>query len=252
MLQIFRLLVNGEDSLAWVSLLLLNGGIGHSFFDHIVDRARRNGCQFGKALLDAFRDNFSGAPARPANLAKQLIQDILTWSGTNQPPTDTPAEGWGQWILEKSGAGPVPSPTEDFKNILHLIDKIADTEWDLSRYLSQITPLGQDIASATSSGVRIMTMTSSKGLTARATIIAGLEEGIIPRLDADRSEERRLLYVAMTRSKEFLYCTWARRRRGPTARAGVPRVSERRRHSSFLDGGSIASRDGNQFISEHW
>ena len=81
------------------------------------------------------------------------------------------------------------------------------------------------IIRAKSEGVRIMTMQSAKGLTARAAIIAAVGEGIIPRPDSDLSEERRLQYVAVTRPKEFLFCTWARQPRGPTARAGQPRVA---------------------------
>ncbi len=75
------------------------------------------------------------------------------------------------------------------------------------RFLSQITPLGKDHAIAESEGIRIMTMNDAKGLTVRATIMAGLEEGIIPRPDGDLQEERRLLYVAMTRAKEYLFGT---------------------------------------------
>ena len=85
-------------------------------------------------------------------------------------------------------------------------------------------------------------------MTVRATIIAALEDGIVPRPDSDLGEERRLLYVAVTRAKEFVYGTWARQRRGPTARAGAPRVAMRRRHSHFLDGGPLGSEDGEAYI----
>ena len=67
--------------------------------------------------------------------------------------------------------------------------------------------MGKDRAIAESPGIRVMTMIGSKGLTVRATIIAGLEDGIFPRPDADLGEERRLLYVAMTCAKEFLVFT---------------------------------------------
>lgn len=70
-----------------------------------------------------------------------------------------------------------------------------------------VTPLGKDRALAESRGVRIMTMIGSKGLTVRATIIVGLDDGIVPRPDQDLGEERRLLYVAMTRAKDFLFGT---------------------------------------------
>ena len=92
-------------------------------------------------------------------------------------------------------------------------------------------------------------MGASKGLTVRAAIIAAAEEGVVPRPDCDLGEERRLLYVAMTRAKEFLYCTWARRRRGPTARAGASRVGTMRRHSTFLDGGPVRSEDGATYLA---
>jgi DNA helicase II / ATP-dependent DNA helicase PcrA len=64
------------------------------------------------------------------------------------------------------------------------------------------------------SHVRVMSLHKSKGLTARASVIAGAVEGLVPRpYDGDKSflteaehleEQRRLFYVAMTRSKEFL------------------------------------------------
>jgi DNA helicase-2/ATP-dependent DNA helicase PcrA len=96
-------------------------------------------------------------------------------------------------------------------------------------------------------------MNSSKGLTVRATIITDAEEGLIPRRDHELSEERRLLFVAMTRPKEFLFITWARTRSGPTARSGGrvksgPPRRERRRPSSFLESGPIKSQEGNDYL----
>ena len=93
-----------------------------------------------------------------------------------------------------------------------------------------------------------MTMAASKGLTVAATIVAAVEEGIMPRPEAELAEERRFLYVAMTRSRKHLFCTWSRRRHGPTARAGAPNVGERRNHCSFLRNGPVASQRGDQFV----
>ncbi len=66
--------------------------------------------------------------------------------------------------------------------------------------------------------------------------------------DKDLDEERRLLYVAMTRSEEFLAMTWAKRRQGAQARSGVPNTF-RRNPSIFLEGGPIESEDGDTYIS---
>jgi superfamily I DNA/RNA helicase len=100
-----------------------------------------------------------------------------------------------------------------------------------------------------SDGVRIMRMMTSKGLTVEATIIAAAEDGIVPRPEEDASEERRLMYVAMTRAKKHLYCTWARTRQGPTARAGAA-PGGLRQITNFLMGGPVQSQDGAAFLAD--
>lgn len=66
--------------------------------------------------------------------------------------------------------------------------------------------------------VSLLTLHSAKGLEFPVVIIAGMEEGLFPHgrsLDTieDVEEERRLCYVGMTRARERLYLTSARRRR---------------------------------------
>ncbi len=250
-LEIFRLLVHRHDSLAWAGLLLLTPGVGETFSNYVYERALANHTQFGVALIAAYDAGFPDAP-RPAKKAHKLIQSVTGWLEAHLIPEEQPEEGWGHYMTANAGNGIVPELTPEFVTLLHALDDLAETEQRFERYLSQISPLGKDRALAESPGVRIMTMGGAKGLTVRATIIAGLEEGIVPRPDSDLGEERRLLYVGMTRAKEFLYCTWARRRIGPTARMGSPRVQMRRRHCTFLDGGPVGSVDGANFITHRW
>jgi DNA helicase-2/ATP-dependent DNA helicase PcrA len=163
-------------------------------------------------------------------------------------PEQKPEHGWGHWIVEMAGGVVVPASSADLTALLHALDCLVELDQGFGRYLSQITPLGKDRAIAESQGVRIMTMNAAKGLTVRATIMVGLEEGIIPRPDGDLQEERRLLYVAMTRAKEYLFGTWALRRRGPTARAGAARVAQRRNLTNFLRAGDVRSQDGQEYL----
>ena len=64
--------------------------------------------------------------------------------------------------------------------------------------------------------VELTTFHRAKGLQWRAVAVVGLEHGIVPIAYATTSEalaeERRLLYVAMTRAEEELWCSWARSR----------------------------------------
>ncbi len=64
-------------------------------------------------------------------------------------------------------------------------------------------------------GVKLMTVHASKGLEFNTVFVTGLEHGLFPhergeRLSgADAEEERRLMYVAITRAREKLYLTYA-------------------------------------------
>ncbi len=64
--------------------------------------------------------------------------------------------------------------------------------------------------------IAIMTMHAAKGLEFPVVFIAGCEDGILPYVrkgeKPDMDEERRLLYVGMTRAKQVLYITSARKR----------------------------------------
>lgn len=248
LLELLRLLVNSNDSISWASLLHLTERVGQSFFDYIYDRAKKKGATFANELLGSYEEDFPSAPSSVSS-AKEAMEAILGWLEENDLPDEQPEEGWGSWIIELSGKGNVvPAPTHEFRDLLLRLDKLEGAEQSLSRYLGQIEPLGKDLAQTQSDGVRIMTMGGSKGLTVRATIIAGVEDGLVPRPECDLSEERRILYVAMTRAKEYLFCTWARRRRGPTARAGDPSM-DRRRHCQFLNEGPVESEDGGDFLN---
>lgn len=62
-----------------------------------------------------------------------------------------------------------------------------------------------------------MTLHAAKGLEFPCVFIVGCEENILPLnlegMTADPGEERRLLYVGMTRAKEQLFLIHAKRRR---------------------------------------
>lgn len=79
-----------------------------------------------------------------------------------------------------------------------------------------------DDDSGSNYGVNLSTVHSSKGLEFMAVFIVGCEEEIFPHwrsMDSSKEiqEERRLMYVAVTRAEKFLYVSSADFRRGQTA-----------------------------------
>jgi len=81
-------------------------------------------------------------------------------------------------------------------------------------------------------GVTLASLHAAKGLEWDAVFLVGLSEGLMPISLAEGweavEEERRLLYVGITRAREHLHLSWARART-PGGRAG-------RSRSRFLDG----------------
>ena len=77
-------------------------------------------------------------------------------------------------------------------------------------------------------GIRVLTFHAAKGLEWKVVHIGGLEEGLIPIAHAvreeERDEERRLMYVALTRAEDQLHLSWARKRRFGNSRDRNPSI----------------------------
>ena len=86
--------------------------------------------------------------------------------------------------------------------------------------------------------VTVCTFHRAKGLEWRAVWVTGLEDGLVPiahaATPAAEDEERRLLYVALTRAERDLHCSWAEQRTFGTR--PVPRRPSRWL-SALADGG---------------
>src|SRR6185503_12459366 len=75
------------------------------------------------------------------------------------------------------------------------------------------TALRHDAGGDTGDAVDLVTFHRAKGLEWPVVYVCGLERGLVPigraETSEDRAEERRLLYVALTRAERELHCTWA-------------------------------------------
>ncbi len=102
-------------------------------------------------------------------------------------------------------------------SVAHKYDNL-DPGTSLNIFLEEVSLIADiDNMDDEDNAVTLMTVHSAKGLEFPYVFIAGLEEGIFPhnRSLLDRSqleEERRLMYVAMTRAKDKLYLLHAKQR----------------------------------------
>ena len=87
----------------------------------------------------------------------------------------------------------------------------------LEEFLEQISLVSeQDDLTDDETQITLMTLHNAKGLEYRAVFIIGCEDGVFPHSrsidEGSLEEERRLCYVGLTRARERLALTYARRR----------------------------------------
>jgi DNA helicase-2/ATP-dependent DNA helicase PcrA len=103
----------------------------------------------------------------------------------------------------------------------------------MARFLEEVGRRAAQEAEGTGGGVNLLTYHRAKGLEFDAVLLPALEDGVLPIRQASTpeevAEERRLLYVGLTRARVHLWLSWAARRAGPSGR------EQSRRPSRFLD-----------------
>ncbi len=115
-------------------------------------------------------------------------------------------------------------------------DTGADTGHDsgptLTGFVAELDRRAHEQHAPVAEGVTLGTIHAAKGLEWDAVFLCGMQEGAMPISHADTpaavEEERRLLYVGMTRARQHLWVSWALARN--------PGGQARRRPSRFLDG----------------
>jgi len=234
-----------NDSLAWWTLLKITNGISSAFIDYIAT-STDFGETFGDAVL-RMHPEFVGAPSeRSRTTASQLVRQVLAAiNAIDFARYIQDEDGWGGWLRRWVG---IDVLSVDAHRLLQEVGRRVPVEDGLGYFLGQLEPVGKDLAS-NANAVRIMSMSSSKGITVNTAIVMGVESGIIPLPNGELNEERRLLYVAMTRATDLTVLTGAARRTGATARRGIENVNQPRGRSPLLTNIPIGQwQDGQEYV----
>jgi uncharacterized protein (TIGR00375 family) len=171
-------------------------------------------------LIKALRDHgipfeFTGEKPWWEEEPARAVLDVLREArhGSGGAPAEAVKNAWE--LLRKSGAPAAGKKTEAPESLERLLG-LASLYDDLSALLETLAiRAAGDLPELQGKGVKLMTIHASKGLEFDQVFIAALEEGLLPfTLYGEQriEEERRLLYVAMTRARRGLYLSRARTR----------------------------------------
>lgn len=136
------------------------------------------------------------------------------------------------WTSEAPAAG--GALRESWDNLNALVELAKDQERaSLSEFLAELEERAESQAAPAVEGVTLSTLHAAKGLEWDVVFLVGAAEGILPISMAttprEREEERRLLYVGVTRARDHLHISWAKRRSEAAHRSA-------RKRSRLLDG----------------
>ncbi|MCL0034103.1 UvrD-helicase domain-containing protein [Thermodesulfovibrionales bacterium] len=184
-------------------------GIDASTLSKIEQEAKKNASSLFAAIKSIIKSNGVALPFK-----EKLIEFVEIISGASSiSPKD--AADMLKDIMKRTGY--MENLEEDrLQNILELISSAEDIP--AKDFVDRASLVSATDASSEARSVSIMTLHSAKGLEFPVVFIVGLEDGILPYFKAidnisEIQEERRLLYVGMTRAKNILCLTGAKKRR---------------------------------------
>jgi len=216
-LAYLRLAANPDDDGAFLRVANFPArGIGARSLEALQDAAKA-----GDASLYKAASGLSGKSGAAVAAFLRLVESLRAETqGLPLPETV-------EVMLEKSGLVAHYKAERDgadrVENLNELVNAAAafineEEEHDLSAFLAHASlESGENQAAEGTDALQLMTVHSAKGLEFHAVFITGLEEGLFPHEqsvleDDGLEEERRLMYVAITRARTRLYLSFAQTR----------------------------------------
>lgn len=233
-LAYLRLISNPFDSEAIARIVNVpRRGIGEKTIQVLRDYAEREELSLYDAVLDVDTLPLNGGTKEKLRAFGAYIKDLVLRS------QELPVNRLTEYLIKTSGMRDMYADNSDesitkranIDEFLNSVEEFArmNEGASLSDYLQQVTLYSDTDEMDDGDYVTVATIHAVKGLEFRCVFLCGLEESIMPTSRAidspsDLEEERRLMYVAITRAKEKLWLTRSKSRylygrREPTMRS---------------------------------
>ena len=220
-----KLIYNQNDSQSLRRIINVpKRAIGETTLKHLQEYADENDMSLFSAILDV--DNISAIKSGTASKLKDFATLIIKLKDAESRYS---LPEFLSLVLEKSGyirelqASGTDEDAVRIDNLQELVNVANEFEPEeldntLGEFLAQVSLVSDiDSMDEIANNVTLMTLHASKGLEFPIVFLAGCDEGIFPSARCSNSlseleEERRLMYVGVTRAETKLYLTTAKRR----------------------------------------
>ena len=258
LLAFLQLSVNCEDSLAWRALFYAwCQGVGPKAIGAVYELARSRGQTFAQTVIDAHTDD-TILPSRYRSRLSESISKVMM-KLRDLLPVDTRGDHETcEALLEviQPIAENIIVNCEERSAVFLKLEHVAQetAAASIKQLVRAVGVANEEIEQELDeNNINILTMHRAKGLTAEAVIVAAAEDEYIPgRACGEKiDDERRLLYVSLTRAKHRLFITYCSRRTGQQSYTGSNHGNSARTLSQFLWDCPHKSQDGPIFISNY-
>jgi DNA helicase-2/ATP-dependent DNA helicase PcrA len=188
------------------------GALGQPVWDVLYQEELGGFSARSAQALKAFRDLIVGLRQRAKTVTlPALIEELVAATRYAELYDASEPEG----LAKRENIQELLSAAREFAEA-H-VGELPEEEM-LTAFLDHASLMSDTDGIAPRGGVLVMTLHAAKGLEFEGVIVAGLEDGLLPHFNAqgapeDLEEERRLLYVGMTRARRRLFLSCCRRRR---------------------------------------
>jgi len=225
LLAYLRLIHNPDNDMSFLRIVNTpRRGIGETTLSRLAAYAQEFGLSLFAAL--SYLDGVDGLGSRARQALRNFRDLVEGWRQSlgrrslSELVTAVLKESGYLAELQAQGDEEARARVENLDEFLSLARQFenGETAADLAVLLEYVALISDvDAYDAEADAVNMMTVHASKGLEFPVVFIVGLEEGIFPHArsaweDGQLEEERRLMYVAMTRAQDRLLLTCARQR----------------------------------------
>jgi DNA helicase-2/ATP-dependent DNA helicase PcrA len=259
-ISLLRLCQSKEDSLAWRTLLQVRkNNIGSTTIAQIYELARERGSTFTQALrlIETNPSICNGYGPRVVGEVKNIETTVQEVSGrlgavNLEPDVNSKAVKLVEVLAECSQ---LLIDDKDFRTTLDsYVVEIVTTSGatDLESLLSMLSIAREDAEQrVTQNAVNIMTMHKAKGLSADIVFVVAAEDELIPGRQEGQAadDERRLLYVSLTRARHQLLITYCINRIDGQMYSGSKPGKTRRSLTRFLRDSPLQPLDGEKYLA---